>query len=957
MKKTNIVLSVLILCCLLFVFFIFKDIRQEARNMEVLTPLTTTEETAALPTGKSAVEQKLLALASKARLAAAGVTKPVKPSQDSVNDGGSGKNSDNATTGAASTSKTKGAKASTAGLADVSDLSTDTEAAIDNTIAWAKGSKYYVLYGDALSAAGTASADWLAIALGRYGYPDQSEAFLAKLQSHVTSAYGSKGYLDANKATEWHRITLAVLAMGGDPTAFGSVNLIADGVYNCVESPWKQGLDGAVFGLIVLDTKGYAVPADAKYQRDDIIGHILAEQNGDGGFALGSETSDPNMTAMVLQALAPYADSTTVYDSGKSPSQVVAEAVAWLAGAQNSAGDFSSSGTATVESTAQVIIALCSLGIDPATDSRFVKNGNSVMTGLGKYYNSNGSFGSNGTATDQARLALIAYYRYVNGFNTLYNFKTEAGRSDAQLLSLIHEIGTLPTDSKDVKLEHEAAVLSAARKYNMLSAADQKKIKNNGGELLTKALAKINRLKDEILNPKDPDDPKDPEDPGDPDDPKEPTDPGPNPTISDTAKALDAEITEKISPINITLKDRSMVYNLWERYQSLSDSDKAGIANVSDLELSKKIVDGLAKSIVIKEVFELLAGNDIDYKITGIIDNAYEYTITFNGKEISNPMDFDARVLFTAANSGAIAKYASNPSYIQFVHNGNFPGKAKVTMSVKAKDGDYLLYYYDAGSKNFNMVKKVSIRGGGLSFEVNKGGDYFLTTKQTSKSTRSYGTADFKGGVVPASVFKEIQGQNVNLVLEGKTEDGIPYTITFNGKDIKKPVDFNMQIAFTSDAKEYIEQLAENPFIIHFENEGELPGEALVELQKVPLEDDTYLFVYYHPDEMKAEFIQKVDIKAGETRFIITHTSDYFIAKKVKTGSLLDGGTETTAGPVAAVDDGTKSYLPWYIGGGALLVILAVLAILLYRRSRKKKLKNDEKGVLPHDEIGKDESE
>ena len=41
-----------------------------------------------------------------------------------------------------------------------------------------------------------------------------------------------------DKATDWHRKTLAVLSLGGDPTAFGkddsgnAVNLIADGVYN-----------------------------------------------------------------------------------------------------------------------------------------------------------------------------------------------------------------------------------------------------------------------------------------------------------------------------------------------------------------------------------------------------------------------------------------------------------------------------------------------------------------------------------------------------------------------------------------------------------------------------------------------------------------------------------------------------------------------------------------------------
>jgi len=91
------------------------------------------------------------------------------------------------------------------------------------------------------------------------------------------------------------------------------------------------------------------------------------------------------MTAMALQALAPYRSRADVADA-------VDKAVAWLSSAQCHTGGFIASAYAgnqgpTSESTSQVIIALCALGIDPAEDDRFVESGpNDVVVG-GGYHN------------------------------------------------------------------------------------------------------------------------------------------------------------------------------------------------------------------------------------------------------------------------------------------------------------------------------------------------------------------------------------------------------------------------------------------------------------------------------------------------------------------------------------------------------------------------------------------
>ena len=55
-------------------------------------------------------------------------------------------------------------------------------------------------------------------------------------------------------------------------------------------------------------------------------------------------------------------------------------------------GDFASWGTENVESTDQVVVALCCLGIDPLKDERFIKNGKTLLDGILKYRMSDGGF-------------------------------------------------------------------------------------------------------------------------------------------------------------------------------------------------------------------------------------------------------------------------------------------------------------------------------------------------------------------------------------------------------------------------------------------------------------------------------------------------------------------------------------------------------------------------------------
>ena len=285
---------------------------------------------------------------------------------------------------------------------------------------------------------GESVSDWLAIATGCSGSPVKRNAYLKGLEDYVTEQYAKNGGLHRIKATEWHRVSLAILALGGDPTCFGKegINLVADGTYNfqMADTLGLQGLNGWIFALITLDAAAYEVPENARFTRKDMICEIIAAQTQDGGFGLSGNSADVDITAMALQALAPY------YAKNADVAAAADRALTWLSAQQNENGDFTSWGSATAEGTAQTVIALCSLGIDPRTDERFIKNGHSPVDGLMRYQCESGMFRhtwdseADIMATEQAALALIALDRLDRGDKRLYDLTDVAvyqGSDDA----------------------------------------------------------------------------------------------------------------------------------------------------------------------------------------------------------------------------------------------------------------------------------------------------------------------------------------------------------------------------------------------------------------------------------------------------------------------------------------------------------------------------------------------
>lgn len=270
----------------------------------------------------------------------------------------------------------------------------------------------------------TFGSEWLVIALARSGR-DVPDSYYDSVVKAVQSA---KGQLSDKKSTEYARTILALTAIGKDPADVGGYDLLAR--LADMDDVTYQGINGAIFALLALDSGKYDVPAAAEggtqVTRDGLVAYILAQQLSDGGWALSGTSADPDVTAMALQALAPYRTGDETVDAA------VDKGVQRLSDMQLSDGGYSSWGTLNSESCAQVLIALATLGIDPVSDSRFGKNGLTVLDALLAYAVSGGFRHTvdgevDAIATEQALCALTAYARLLDGKTALYDMTDVLG--------------------------------------------------------------------------------------------------------------------------------------------------------------------------------------------------------------------------------------------------------------------------------------------------------------------------------------------------------------------------------------------------------------------------------------------------------------------------------------------------------------------------------------------------
>jgi len=272
---------------------------------------------------------------------------------------------------------------------------------------------YMAALGD--PSAGSTGGEWMVLGFARSGR-EVPDSYYDSVVAYVDEKINDNGRLHNTKCTTNCRFIVALTAIGKDPTDVGGHNLLAG--LNDMSYIRKVGVTGVIWTLIAFDCGKYEMPKGI--DRETLVDTILDFQLPGGGWATSGNIADPDVTSMAIQALAPYQDDPEVRSA-------LDTAVMVLSGMMDETGNFPSQYGASSESNSQVIVALCTLGIDPNTDPRFVKNGISALDGLLGYYVEGGGFKHihsgkiDGIATEQGYYALTAYFRMLEGKTPLYD--------------------------------------------------------------------------------------------------------------------------------------------------------------------------------------------------------------------------------------------------------------------------------------------------------------------------------------------------------------------------------------------------------------------------------------------------------------------------------------------------------------------------------------------------------
>lgn len=298
---------------------------------------------------------------------------------------------------------------------------------------------------------GTNAGEWTVFSLARGNYFAKDNAYftdyyarIVETVNEIAAEVNMNGALDKNKSTENSRLIMALSAIGKNATAVGDWNLVEAYSANGINWIKKQGMNGTIWTLIALDTGNYAT-SDPTI-RQQCVDSILDARHDDGGWSLVTAKAQPSnvdITCMTLTALYPYRDQEAV-------ATACAEAIEWLSESQLASGGFPYGQGETSESCAWAIVALTTWGINPDTDSRFIKDGKSPIDNLLTYYVEEEAMfehgkgaGSNAMATDQATYALVAYDRFINGEKALYDY------SDVALETVTPNVNPTPSETPD----------------------------------------------------------------------------------------------------------------------------------------------------------------------------------------------------------------------------------------------------------------------------------------------------------------------------------------------------------------------------------------------------------------------------------------------------------------------------------------------------------------------------
>lgn len=245
---------------------------------------------------------------------------------------------------------------------------------------------------------------WAALVLQKLGIK-ADETFI-KENLEIIAEDGLENYSN----TDLEKLILNLTALGYTPYNFNGENLIEE-LFKRSEDTFL--INDAAFALIVYN---YAnVKEEYPLSKEKLINLILEKtinNNGNTGWALSGDTVNPDITGLVLSALAPYNK-----DEYPQVKDVIQKAVDTLSRLQNDKGYLADNFGIFSESQSFAIIGLVAVGEDPE-GPKFTKAQGDLVTALLSFKGTDGQYthmlegDNNYMATEQALRALYSLQKY-----------------------------------------------------------------------------------------------------------------------------------------------------------------------------------------------------------------------------------------------------------------------------------------------------------------------------------------------------------------------------------------------------------------------------------------------------------------------------------------------------------------------------------------------------------------
>lgn len=734
----------------------------------------------------------------------------------------------------------------------------DLNSAISQTVSWKRGTNNTVFTEAFLKNVSSTATDWTVVFLGRLGITEDYNAFLKRANTYVKDQYDANPStgLSTNTPTEWHRLTMAVLAAGGNPTDVGGHDLIADGTYKCkAGAPWNQGMNGAAWALLALDSKGYEVPEGATYTREVLISYILGKELSGGGWSLDDKSSlDLDITSMVVYALAPHAaEDAKVREAVNRGLDVLRSKI-------STDGDYYYGDTYNCESVAQAIIAFTSMGIDPATVTN-ASSRKSLLDGLLKYYSTRtGGFlhayykdenqnRPNSMTTDQAMEAIAAYRLYQQGIN-LFDFRANANTTQYMALAdngsvFTANVGT-DTDlyvGADVKKltftnlpigNYDAAVVtvngktykSGLRGSDGRTPVDGEITVTDGTELDIAITKRDGKTENRKL------------------------------TVRTSADAETKAIIDRIDKLpdadKLTLEEADTVTSVKEAYDKLTDKEKSQVTNADKLEALVQKLEDLKKEEE-KKMEEKRSA--LEKKVAAIAT-----PVKIGDKDLVNQYLLELDTLGEWDKKESLSKTLNG-------YLGDIAARQKL---VDALDKDIwnqvdpLRICQDDTA----TVKKLMSRYGALREDEKKllqNGESLLEAADVIEA--------LDNGIVPKKVFENLMATKEAFTYTGTLSGGSTYTLTWDGKTVKKASDVKAGIKIGTGSNTINGTQAQ----VEFSQSGSMNGTVTLSV-KTSVKDGSWNLYWLNPDKLTIQSAKTATVSSGKLKVSVTTGGRYWLA-------------------------------------------------------------------------------